>query len=103
MLDTIEKIIEQLVIDYPNLPPQYQGFAAEAFIEAVKHLNVKNIVLKCLIHTCSYPISTEVDHDLDVTSAKSFLRYAILDLAIAGIASIWTLRYSVSVTGNYGS
>ena len=75
ILDTLEKIVEQLVIDYPKLPPQYQGFAAEAFTEAVKHLNAKNIVLKCLIHTCSYPISTDIDNDTDVTSTKSFLRY----------------------------
>ena len=75
ILDTLEKIVEQLVIDYPKLPPQYQGFAAEAFTEAVKHLNAKNIVLKCLIHTCSYPISTDIDNDTDVISTKSFLRY----------------------------
>ena len=75
ILDTHEKIVEQLVIDYPKLPPQYQGFAAEAFTEAVKHLNAKNIVLKCLIHTCSYPISTDIDNDTDVISTKSFLRY----------------------------
>ena len=76
VIDATEKIVEQLVIDYPKLPPQFKGFAVEAFTESVKHLNVKTIVLKSLVHTCSYPICTDLENeDMDVISTKSFLSF----------------------------
>ena len=78
VVDAIEKMVEQLVIDYPKLPTQYQGFAADAFRETVKHLNVKTIVLKCLIQTCSHPVDTGHLYDTDLVSTKSFLRYHML-------------------------
>ena len=59
----VEQIMIHLVKRFPSLPPQYQGFATDAFtalLNCSSRLR-ENVVYQAVVQTCSHPVVTKTD------------------------------------------
>ena len=57
----LQVILVHLIKKYPTLPPQFQGFATEAFLDISKYYNMNNVIFVGILETCSHPIVTEAE------------------------------------------